>query len=112
MNDTALDIGAGSTTATRKKKQTIGVVFLSGKISQRNEHEGNHYTRIKFRPMPDEDSQTVEVRSKNSLGMVGDTVDVNAVIGGWNQKPRGSDNTYNRINLTLESDYSIFALER
>lgn len=86
-------------------------VHVRGRIDARRRHEKTTYTRI-VTPAPDPYSrpQTVEIRSKASLGQPGDEVTVLALLGGYTRKPfrsvdkeTGESSQVTPVDLTLDA---------
>ncbi|WP_042429666.1 hypothetical protein [Comamonas granuli] len=88
-------------------------VTIKGRIDAARRHEKNAYTRI-VTPAPDLYSrpQTVEVRSKQRLGQVGDEITVQAVLGGYTRKPfRSVDKETGETSMVTPVDMTLDAVE-
>ena len=88
-------------------------VTIKGRIDARRRHDKTTYTRI-VTPAPDPYSrpQTVEVRSRASLGQVGDEVTVTAILGGYTRKPfRSTDKDTGEQVMVTPVDLTLDALE-
>lgn len=106
------------TTATAPTAQGARIpspmqVTIKGRIDARRRHDKTTYTRI-VTPAPDPYSrpQTVEVRSRASLGQAGDEVTVTAVLGGYTRKPfRTTDKDTGEQTMVTPVDLTLDALE-
>ena len=88
-------------------------VTIRGRIDARRRHDKTTYTRI-VTPAPDPYSrpQTVEVRSRASLGQAGDEVTVTAILGGYTRKPfRTTDKDTGEQTMVTPVDLTLDALE-
>ncbi len=86
-------------------------VLVQGRIDAQRRHEKTSYTRI-LTPAPDAYSrpQTVEVRSKQKLGDLGEEIRVTATLGGYARKPyrytdkdTGETATVTPVDMTLDA---------
>lgn len=88
-------------------------VTVKGRIDARRRHASTHYTRI-VTPAPDPYSrpQTVEIRSKASLGQAGDEITVLAQLGGYTRKPfRSVDKETGETAMVTPVDLTLDAVE-
>lgn len=91
MADTAIDLGA-------KAKKNALAITIAGKVTAREEYDGNWYTTVKCAAKDEFSSpQTLRIRSEVTIGVVGDFIEQECEIGGYDSKHNG--NTYNRISL-------------
>ena len=100
-------------TPTTPARLQLMQVAIRGKIVARRRHEKTHYTRI-VTPAPDLYSrpQTVEVRSKQSLGQPDDEITVTAVLGGFTRKPfRSTDKETGETSMVTPVDLTLDAVE-
>ena len=86
------------------------LVRVAGKIDESRVYDGNYYSKL-ITPAIDEYSSpsVVEVRSRRSLGTVGDVVDIFCNLGGYRaksytyvDKQTNEKVTRNPVNLTLQ----------
>lgn len=88
-------------------------VVVKGRIDARRRHDKTTYTRI-VTPAPDPYSrpQTVEVRSRASLGQPGDEITVTATLGGYSRKPfRSVDKETGETTMVTPVDLTLDAIE-
>lgn len=88
-------------------------VTVKGRIDARRRHDKTTYTRI-VTPAPDPYSrpQTVEIRSKGSLGQAGDEIVVQALLGGYTRKPfRSTDKETGETTMVTPVDLTLDAIE-
>lgn len=88
-------------------------VHIKGRIDARRRHEKTTYTRI-LTPAPDAYSrpQTVEIRSKGSLGQPGEEVVVLAQLGGYTRKAfRSTDKETGETTMVTPVDLTLDAVE-
>ena len=92
---------------------TFMQVTVKGRVDARRRHDKTTYTRI-VTPAPDPYSrpQTIEVRSKGSLGQVGEEIVVQAVLGGYSRKPfRSTDKETGETTMVTPVDLTLDAVE-
>lgn len=97
----------------RGTKTTPMQVTIKGRIDAARRHDKTRYTRI-VTPAPDPYSrpQTVEVRSRQSLGQVGDEITVQAQLGGYTRKPfRSTDKETGETTMVTPVDLTLDAVE-
>ncbi|MEO8023868.1 single-stranded DNA-binding protein [Polaromonas sp.] len=88
-------------------------VSIRGKIEAARRHEKKHYTRL-VTPAADEYSrpQTVEIRSNNRVGQMGDLVSVDCKLGGYTRKPfKSTDKETGEISMVTPVDMTLDAIE-
>ncbi len=88
-------------------------VRIRGKIDATRLHDKTRYTRI-LTPAPDAYSrpQTIEIRSKSSLGQRGEEVTVVAKLGGYTRKPfKSTDKETGEITMVTPVDLTLDAVE-
>lgn len=88
-------------------------VLVRGRIEAVRRFDKTRYTRI-VTPAPDPYSrpQTIEVRSKQGLGQVGDEVTVTATLGGYARKPfRSTDKETGEVSMVTPVDLTLDAIE-
>ena len=99
-----------SITSTNKA-QVAMEVFIRGKIDARRRYESAWFTRM-ITPAADAYSRpaTVEVRSKNKIGEIGEETTVTCKLGGYTRKPyritdkdTGETSMITPVDLTLEA---------
>lgn len=104
---------ATSNETTAKAAPAFMQVHVKGRIDARRRHEKTTYTRI-LTPAPDQYSrpQTVEIRSKASLGQVGEEVVVLAQLGGYTRKAFASvDKETGERSMVTPVDLTLDAIE-
>lgn len=93
------------------KNQAPMEVLIKGKIDARRRYESSWFTRM-ITPAPDAYSRpsTIEVRSKNKLGEIGEETSVSCKLGGYTRKPyrimdkdTGETSMITPVDLTLEA---------
>lgn len=109
-----------NTTATPSTSPTQGPrtlapmqTMVKGRIEARRRHGTTTYTRV-ITPAPDPYSrpQTIEVRSKASLGSAGDDVSVICQVGGYARKPfRSTDKDTGETTMVTPVDHTLDAVE-
>jgi hypothetical protein len=86
-------------------------VLIKGKIDNRRRYESSWFTRF-ITPAADAYSRpsTIEIRSKNKLGDVGEEMTVICKLGGYTRKPykvtdkeSGEMTTITPVDMTLEA---------
>ncbi|MDH4447351.1 MAG: single-stranded DNA-binding protein [Acidovorax sp.] len=100
-------------TSSTTKAPAFMQVHVKGRIDARRRHEKTTYTRI-LTPAPDAYSrpQTIEIRSKGTLGQVGDEVIVLAQLGGYTRKPfRSTDKETGEVSTVTPVDMTLDAIE-
>ena len=103
---------ANETTASARTPVFMQV-HVKGRIDARRRHDKTTYTRI-VTPAPDPYSrpQTIEIRSKGSLGQVGDEVVVLGQLGGYTRKPfRSTDKETGETSMVTPVDLTLDAIE-
>lgn len=102
-----------SETTSRAPSAIPMQVTVRGRIDARRRHDKTTYTRI-VTPAPDPYSrpQTVEIRSKGSLGQAGDEIVVLAQLGGYTRKPfRSTDKDTGETTMVTPVDLTLDAIE-
>jgi len=100
-------------TTTRAPAAIPMQVTVKGRIDARRRHDKTTYTRI-VTPAPDPYSrpQTVEIRSKGSLGQAGDEIVVLALLGGYTRKAfRSTDKETGETTMVTPVDLTLDAIE-
>jgi hypothetical protein len=100
-------------TTTRAPAAIPMQVTVKGRIDARRRHDKTTYTRI-VTPAPDPYSrpQTVEIRSKGSLGQAGDEIVVLALLGGYTRKAfRSTDKETGETTIVTPVDLTLDAIE-
>lgn len=88
-------------------------VLVRGRIEALRRFDKTRYTRV-VTPAPDLYSrpQTVEIRSKQGIGQIGDEVTVTAVLGGYARKPfRTTDKETGETTMVFPVDLTLDAVE-
>lgn len=88
-------------------------VTVKGRVDAKRRHDKTTYTRI-VTPAPDPYSrpQTVEIRSKQGLGQVGEEIVVHALLGGYTRKPfRITDKDTGETSMVTPVDLTLDAIE-
>lgn len=88
-------------------------VTVKGRVDASRRHEQTRYTRI-LTPAPDAYSrpQTVEVRSKQKLGDIGEEITVLAQLGGYTRKAfRSVDKETGETSMVTPVDLTLDAVE-
>lgn len=88
-------------------------VWIKGRIDATRRHDKTRYTRI-VTPAPDPYSrpQTVEARSRQSLGQVGDEITVLGQLGGYTRKPfRSTDKETGETTMVTPVDHTLDVIE-
>jgi len=88
-------------------------VLIRGRIDARRRHDGTHYTRA-LTPAADAYSrpQVVEIRSKQSLGAVGDEIVQLCKLGGYTRKAfRTTDKDTGETTMVTPVDMTLDAVE-
>jgi len=88
-------------------------VLIKGRIDARRRHDGTHYTRV-LTPAPDAYSrpQVVEIRSKQTLGQVGDEIEQLCKLGGYTRKAfRSTDKDTGETTMVTPVDMTLDAVE-
>lgn len=104
---------SNETTTAAARAPVFMQVHVKGRIDARRRHEKTTYTRI-LTPAPDAYSrpQTVEIRSKASLGQVGEEVTVLALLGGYTRKAfRSVDKETGEASMVTPVDLTLDAVE-
>ncbi|MBL8357298.1 MAG: single-stranded DNA-binding protein [Delftia acidovorans] len=94
-------------------KLNVMQVVVRGRIDASRKHDKTRYTRI-VTPAPDPYSrpQTVEIRSKQSLGSQGDEITVVAQLGGFTRKPfRSTNQETGETVMVTPVDLTLDAIE-
>lgn len=106
-------MNAPATATQTSKTPAFMQVTVKGRVDARHRHDKTTYTRV-LTPAPDPYSrpQTVEIRSKGSLGQVGEEVVVQAVLGGYSRKPfRTTDKETGETVMVTPVDLTLDAVE-
>lgn len=102
------------TPATKNGRAVIAMqVTVKGRVDASRRHEQTRYTRI-LTPAPDAYSrpQTVEVRSKQKLGDIGEEITVLAQLGGYTRKAfRSVDKDTGETSMVTPVDLTLDAVE-
>lgn len=88
-------------------------VLIRGRVEATRRFDKTRYTRI-VTPAPDPYSrpQTVEIRSKASIGQAGDEITVLAMLGGYSRKPfRATDKETGEVSTITPVDLTLDAIE-
>ena len=88
-------------------------VLVRGRIEAMRRFDKTRYTRV-VTPAPDLYSrpQTVEIRSKQGIGQIGDEITVTAVLGGYARKPfRTTDKETGETTMVVPVDLTLDAVE-
>jgi hypothetical protein len=88
-------------------------VTVKGRVDASRRHENTRYTRI-LTPAPDAYSrpQTVEIRSKQKLGDLGEEITVLAQLGGYTRKAfRSTDKDTGETTMVTPVDLTLDAIE-
>lgn len=88
-------------------------VHVRGRVDARRRHDKTTYTRV-ITPAPDPYSrpQIVEIRSKGSLGQVGEEVIQLCTLGGYSRKPFAStDKETGETSMVTPVDLTLDAVE-
>lgn len=104
---------ATSNETTAKAAPAFMQVNVKGRIDARRRHEKTTYTRV-ITPAPDPYSrpQTVEIRSKASLGQPGDEVIQLCQLGGYTRKAfRSTDKETGETTMVTPVDLTLDAIE-
>ena len=102
-----------ATSPTQGTRPTYNQAIVKGKITERRRHEKSFFTRV-ITPAPDPYSrpQTLDIRSKASLGQVGDEVVVPVQLGGYTRKPfRYTDKDTGETTMVTPVDHTLDAVE-
>lgn len=98
---------------TQGTRPAYNQATVKGKVTDRRRHEKSFFTRI-LTPAPDPYSrpQTLEIRSKATLGQVGDEVVVAVQLGGYTRKPfRFTDKETGETTMVTPVDHTLDAVE-
>ena len=99
--------------STTKSAPAAMEVSVKGRIDHSRRHEATWYTRM-LSPAADAYSrpQTVEIRSKQRLGQVGDETIVLCKLGGYTRKPfRSTDKDTGETSMVTPVDMTLDAVE-
>lgn len=113
MNAAVQPIGAPAPLSHAKPQVIPMEVLIRGRIDARRRHDGTHYTRL-ITPAADAYSrpQIVEIRSKQSLGGVGDEIDQRCKLGGYTRKAfRSTDKDTGETTMVTPVDMTLDAIE-